>query len=31
MYHFIDDCKDKHLTLGDIKLLSVDDVIDVVI
>jgi hypothetical protein len=31
MYNFIDNCKDKHLTIRDVKLMSVGDVIDVVI
>jgi hypothetical protein len=31
MYDFINNCKDKHLTIADIKLMSPGDVIDVVV
>ncbi|AYV75426.1 MAG: hypothetical protein Terrestrivirus1_300 [Terrestrivirus sp.] len=31
MYNFIDNCKNEHLTIRDVKLMSVGDVIDVVI
>lgn len=31
IYEFIENCKDKHLTLGDVEKLNVGDALDVVI